>query len=767
MVLRSHGHATTVEYAISPKVMIEAAELAAPDLVLCPFLTKRVPKEIYDKYLTLIIHPGAPGDAGPSALDWVLFGDNGADEDATVALEKLFCPSEPETRVQPRGWWGVTVLQAIEQLDGGPIWAWDQFEVKVDGHPDETLTKSALYRGPVTRAAVAGTLAAINRILAVAESISKISPSLVPPPTARTLCVTRGLEFQGGPTHDRPLLKPAQRDFDINIHSASTIARRIRCGDSQPGVLSRIFGKTPLFVYGGIVEENSFPPQVAQRARASPGAIIAQRQEAVLISTVDGKGVWITNLRRTKAKADKHLHPKLPAAMGLKSVPGLAETVGLADVPEWDLVAELGGWQKREGTYQQVWVEVEDYPSASGSVKVAYVFSDFYNGATSTSQAHLLASAINHATSIPSLRTLVLMGGAYFSNGIALNVIEGAADPAAESWANINAIDDVVAAILDPSRTSKRGILTIAAIRGNVSAGGLAVATAADVVLCAEAVVMNPHYRGMGLYGSEYHTFSFHTRAGEEQSKRLLRGMLPMGAKEALEVGFVDHVLGNGSENPSEVNHLVKIAVRSLVTAPTPKSTSDSVVGAGAPWTKPTPDSFLHIDTMLANKVSRLAQLPANFPTYFRESELDQMRLDFFHPIRSQRYDSRRLGFVRKVAPTSTPVRFALHRRWGGPGWSEVRDGKDAEGRGPRVLDEEETDEFDGLGDVPNEVAQVRMPALATTKTNGSNTPTIRREPNHLDSNSKPQLIFPCYYDPEAGQVKRDNKPAVPLNEGQ
>ena len=109
------------------------------------------------------------------------------------------------------------------------------------------------------------------------------------------------------------------------------------------------------------------------------------------------------------------------------------------------------------------------------------------NGATSTSQSLRLHSAISWALAQESISALVLMGGqGYFSNGIALNVIEGAQDPALESWRNINAIDDVVQAVLCPP-----GVLTFAALRGNAAAGGLAVADACDVVLSSEHAVLN------------------------------------------------------------------------------------------------------------------------------------------------------------------------------------------------------------------------------------------------------------------------------------
>jgi len=49
---------------------------------------------------------------------------------------------------------------------------------------------------------------------------------------------------------------------------------------------------------------------------------------------------------------------------------------------------------------------------------------------------------------------------------IHLNVIKAAANPAAESWRNINTIDDLVEAILTTT-----GKLTAAAIAGNAAAG--------------------------------------------------------------------------------------------------------------------------------------------------------------------------------------------------------------------------------------------------------------------------------------------------------
>ena len=112
----------TIELALSPALMLSAFALSKPDLVLCPFLTKRVPAEIYTSTLTLIIHPGAPGDAGPSAIDFALFGDTGEME----VMEEQMWVIEGRQKSQcakrrMRSHWAVTCLQAIEEFDAGPI----------------------------------------------------------------------------------------------------------------------------------------------------------------------------------------------------------------------------------------------------------------------------------------------------------------------------------------------------------------------------------------------------------------------------------------------------------------------------------------------------------------------------------------------------------------------------------------------------------------------------------------------------------------------
>lgn len=657
----SKKHSVTVEYALSATTMIEAAQLARPNLIICPFLTTRVPEEVYSEYLTLIVHPGPPGDAGPSALDWLLMGDDGTEPDSSRLVER------DGFSANGRSHWGVTVLQAIGELDAGQVWAFEQFPVDIN---KPGLTKSSLYRGPVTKAAVSATLAAIERIeaastlrlsqhgapltppLSPGDEVSssrtngKVHPGLAACQSFGILSVTSKEPFLGGQTRSRPLLKASQRDFDAYCHSAAQISRRIRSGDSQPGCLSAVFGPN-LYLYGGVIEETVV-------SNDSPGKIITIRDDAVCIATCDRKGVWITHIRRVKAKADPALWPKVPAA------PGLAELgiIHQGIPPPFALSAShpstaLDPWMRKEtGTLQEIWVDIV----ADHGKRMAYVYFDLYNGAMSTGQCRRLvkclrALLLSEGSRHPPLAAVVLMGGdSYFSNGIHLNVIEAAADPALESWFNINAIDDVVELILDDYAT--RSITTVAAIRGNCAAGGVALAAACDIVLAGEHVVLNPAYRTLGLHGSEYHSLSYIGRCGVDGAASILRDMMPLSADDALRTGLVDVVLPSLAES-------LDASVRRHV----------STVMATNSW--PFRDHSI-------GRWKQNMDLSTSIIAQARATELAQMSMDFWS-ARSERYHQRRRAFVRKAKPTSTPLRFAKHRR------------------GIGALDQEEHDCFDSV----------------------------------------------------------------------
>ncbi len=156
-----------------------------------------------------------------------------------------------------------------------------------------------------------------------------------------------------------------------------------------------------------------------------------------------------------------------------------------------------------------------------------------------TDHCRRLAEAVLYARKRPT-KVIVLSGGRdFWSNGIHLNLIEAARDPAAESWRNINAMNDLVHAILT---TTDR--LTIAALYGSAGAGGVMMALAADRVLARDGIVLNPHYKGMGgLYGSEYWTYSLPKRVGSEKALELTEQCLPISVHEARAIGLIDDVV--------------------------------------------------------------------------------------------------------------------------------------------------------------------------------------------------------------------------------
>jgi putative two-component system hydrogenase maturation factor HypX/HoxX len=162
----------------------------------------------------------------------------------------------------------------------------------------------------------------------------------------------------------------------------------------------------------------------------------------------------------------------------------------------------------------------------------------FPGGAMSTGQCRRLLAAYRYALARPT--SVLVLGGSrdFFSNGIHLHVIEACADPATESWTNLDAMNDLVEAVL---RTTDR--LVVAALGGNAAAGGAMLALAADEVWCRTGAVLNPHYRRMGLYGSEFWTYTLPRRVGPETAERLTTQALPVSAAAAAGMGLVDRLV--------------------------------------------------------------------------------------------------------------------------------------------------------------------------------------------------------------------------------
>ncbi|MFF9912750.1 hydrogenase maturation protein [Streptomyces sp. NPDC013457] len=452
--LRDRGHTVPVEVTPDGSAIRDAVARHAPDLVVAPMLKAAVPRDVWTAHRCLIVHPGPVGDRGPSSLDRAV--QEGVAE------------------------WGVTVLQAEEEMDAGDVWASAPFRV-----PD--VGKSDLYRNELSDAAVTAVLLAVERVAAGAA----------PQP-------------QTGAVHARPALRQEQRAISWSEDGTETVLRILRAADSQPGVRDHLLG-AEWFLHGGHPEDG---------LRGRPGELLATRAGAVCRATADG-AVWIPELR-ARTGPGRPRACKLPATLALAGrLPELPELPVPVDLPP-------GGRTWSDIRYR------EEGP-------VGVLSFAFPGGAMSTDHCRRLLDAYQAARTRPT-SVLVLGGGRdFFSNGIHLNVIEAAADPAAESWANINAMNDLVEAVLT---TTDR--LVVSAIGGNAAAGGVMLALAADEVWCRSGSVLNPHYRRMGLYGSEYWTYSLPRKVGAALAARLTEEARPVSAAASLVMGLVDRVVDCG-----------------------------------------------------------------------------------------------------------------------------------------------------------------------------------------------------------------------------
>ncbi len=166
--LRAAGHPVRVQLAGDAEAMCAAVTDHQPDLIICPFLRERVPARIWRTRRTIIIHPGPPGDRGPSSLDWAI--------------------SDGERE------WGVTALQAVEEMDAGPIWGSRTFPID----PTQPPRKSSLYSGPVADAAIE----LVHEIVAKASD-----PAFVPTPLDYRRPEVRG--------RLRPAMRQSDREFSL------------------------------------------------------------------------------------------------------------------------------------------------------------------------------------------------------------------------------------------------------------------------------------------------------------------------------------------------------------------------------------------------------------------------------------------------------------------------------------------------------------------------------------------------------------------------
>ncbi|MER6411310.1 hydrogenase maturation protein [Streptomyces humidus] len=463
--------------------------------------------------------------------------------------------------------WGVTVLQADAEMDAGDVWATVPCRL-----PE--VSKSELYRGEIADAALEAVLLAVERFAGGAY---------VP----RGQDADRAAEAR---LRTRPYMDQSVRRIDWSEDSTRTVLRKLRAADSQPGVLDTLLGGE-WYLHGG-------HPEGVLRGR--PGELLATRAGAICRATRDG-AVWIPELRPRRETGR-------PPTFGLPAVRALGDR--LPPLPE----KPAPRWS---GAGNRGWADIRYREERNAG----FLSFSFPGGAMSTGQCRRLLDAYREACGRPT--SVLVLGGErdFFCNGIHLDVIEAADDPAAESWANINAIDDLVEAVLT---TTDR--LVVSAVAGNAAAGGVMLALAADEVWCRTGAVLNPHYRLMGLYGSEYWTHTLPRRVGPGTAERLMRDALPVSSAGALRLGLADRVVDSAPEGFAR--EVADLAAR-LAALPATAS-------------------------RIAAKKAALDRLQSVTPLAgFRERELTRMRRAFDDP--DAPYHALRRSFVHKERPPRTP----------------------------------------------------------------------------------------------------------------
>ncbi len=541
VVLRGEGHEVSVEFDINDTVTAEAVDLFRPDLIIAPFLKRRIASAIWKNHLCLIVHPGIVGDRGPSSLDWAILNQEHT--------------------------WGVTVLAANAEMDAGDIWASVEF-------PMRAASKASLYRNEVTQAATQAVLHAVKRYQS-----GNFTPSVLS-------VIESSAEGQL-----RPQMKQTDRKIDWHKDDTQAVLRKIRSADGYPGVLDHCCGEK-LYLYDA---------QPEAQLRGKPGELIGRCGPAICRATIDG-AVWIGHCRDRQSA-----HPfKLAATTVLKK--------------QCDQLPEIKS-SERSG-YRDIWYEQIN--------QVGYLHFAFYNGAMGTEQCQRLLAAYRLARQ-QATRIIVLMGGPdFWSNGMHLNHIECATSAPEESWRNINAIDDLAKEII-----TTESHITVAALQGNAGAGGVFLARACDQVWARSNVILNPHYKDMGnLYGSEYWTYLLPSLVGEDNAKVITQARLPMGSREASELGLIDAHFGD--------------SIQSFVEAVSEKA---SALASAE-------DYVMQLDAKVTLRLQHESIQPLES---YRQQELERMKMNFFGFDPS--YHVARYNFVYKIPKSRTPLTIAEHRR--------------------------------------------------------------------------------------------------------
>ena len=374
------------------------------------------------------------------------------------------------------------------------------------------------------------------------------------------------------------LFNQTMRSIDWENDDTQTIISKIYLSDSFPGVLDEIMG-VECYLFGAHNEE---------RLRGDIKEVLAKRDGAICLGTKDG-ALWINHLK------EPHRF-KLPATYVLKEK--------IAGVKEQRLPLLF---DKSYETFYEISVEKHE--------NVSYLCFNFHNGAMSAEQCIRLKYAFEYLKE--ESQVIVLVGGMdFFSNGIHLNILEDSKKKGEDGWSNINAMNDLIKSILEADE-----VVTVASLARNAGAGGVFMALACDYVVAKEDVVLNPHYKTLGLSGSEYHTYTLAKRVGENIAKKLLNDALPISVEYANKIGMLDKVI----EQKNYYEELHSFALSTY---------SEEYI-----WDK---QDRVEEERELMERC-KYSELNKMYPEFWQESSI-------FHKLRHE--------FVYKVCPIETPRRL-------------------------------------------------------------------------------------------------------------
>jgi putative two-component system protein, hydrogenase maturation factor HypX/HoxX len=71
---------------------------------------------------------------------------------------------------------------------------------------------------------------------------------------------------------------------------------------------------------------------------------------------------------------------------------------------------------------------------------------------------------------------------------------------------------------------------------------------ACDYVLARDGIILNPHYKTLGLHGSEYWTYLLPKKVGKQKAHELTQSCLPLGTKRAKKINYLDEVFDGNKE---------------------------------------------------------------------------------------------------------------------------------------------------------------------------------------------------------------------------